>query len=180
MGSHRGVRRDGDRRRRGACPERVSRRPSSPHVIPVRPTLAAPPERPFLMFINLVPDEAFKRVVIAPLDAPDGPRFVTPLQCDRGTTRARAWPVPDGGHRQAGRRVLRGASLRRALHSTPDIHADGPAQPHARCRPTDAARRSPSSTRALVRRRRVLDAHDHRRHDRRHGDRRARKLEGDP
>jgi len=59
------------------------RRPSSPHVIPVRPTLAAPPERPFLMFINLVPDEAFKRVVIAPLDAPDGPRFVTPLQCDR-------------------------------------------------------------------------------------------------
>ena len=58
-------------------------RPASPAVIPVKPTLTAAPERPFLMFINLVPDEAFKRVVIAPLDAPDGPRFVTPLQCDR-------------------------------------------------------------------------------------------------
>ncbi len=35
------------------------------------------------MFINLVPDGAFKHVVIAPLDRPDGPRYVTPLQCDR-------------------------------------------------------------------------------------------------
>jgi hypothetical protein len=59
------------------------RRPASPHVLPARPALASLPERPFLMFINLVPDEAFKRVVIAPLDAPDGPHFVTPLQCDR-------------------------------------------------------------------------------------------------
>jgi hypothetical protein len=59
------------------------RRPASPHLLPARPALASLPERPFLMFINLVPDEAFKRVVIAPLDAPDGPHFVTPLQCDR-------------------------------------------------------------------------------------------------
>ena len=59
------------------------RHPVSPHVVPVKPALTEPPARPFLMFINLVPDDAFKRVVIAPLDAPDGPRFVTPLQCDR-------------------------------------------------------------------------------------------------
>jgi hypothetical protein len=59
--------------------------PKRPSMAPVvaRPALAEPPPRPFLMFINLVPDEAFKRVVIAPLDAPDGPRYVTPLQCDR-------------------------------------------------------------------------------------------------
>jgi hypothetical protein len=28
-------------------------------------------------------DDSFKRVVLAPLDAPDGPRFVTPLNCER-------------------------------------------------------------------------------------------------
>ena len=61
-----------------------SRRPSAPRAVAAaRPGLPAPPARPFLMFINLVPDEAFKHVVLAPLDAPDGPRYVTPLQCDR-------------------------------------------------------------------------------------------------
>ena len=35
------------------------------------------------MYINLIPDEGFKHVVIAPLDAPDGARYVTPLLCDR-------------------------------------------------------------------------------------------------
>ena len=45
--------------------------------------LPGPPSRPFLMFISLVPGKAFKHVVMAPLDAPDGARFVTPLQCDR-------------------------------------------------------------------------------------------------
>jgi hypothetical protein len=49
----------------------------------LKPLLAAPPERPFLMFISLVPDQTFKRVVLAPLDAPDEARYVTPLQCDR-------------------------------------------------------------------------------------------------
>jgi hypothetical protein len=62
----------------------TSRRPSPPRpVAAAKPLLATPPARPFLMFINLVPDEAFKHVVIAPLDAPDGARYVTPLQCDR-------------------------------------------------------------------------------------------------
>ena len=48
-----------------------------------RRVLDAPPSRPFLMFISLIPDSTFKHVVIAPLDAPDGPRYLTPLQCDR-------------------------------------------------------------------------------------------------
>lgn len=62
----------------------TSRRPSPARVvIAAKPLLPAPPARPFLMFISLVPDEAFKHVVIAPLDAPDGARYVTPLQCDR-------------------------------------------------------------------------------------------------
>jgi len=63
---------------------RTSRRPSpAPAAIVAKPRLPAPPARPFLMFINLVPDEAFKHVVMTPLDAPDGARYVTPLQCDR-------------------------------------------------------------------------------------------------
>ena len=50
---------------------------------PGKPVLAAVPSRPLLMFISLTPDDSFKRVVLAPLDAPDGARFVTTLQCDR-------------------------------------------------------------------------------------------------
>jgi len=61
-----------------------SRRPPAPRAAAAaKPVLPAPPARPFLMFINLVPDEAFKHVVLAPLGAPDGARYVTPLQCDR-------------------------------------------------------------------------------------------------
>jgi hypothetical protein len=61
-----------------------SRRPPAPRAVAAaKPVLPAPPARPFLMFINLVPDEAFKHVVLAPLAAPDGARYVTPLQCDR-------------------------------------------------------------------------------------------------
>ena len=63
---------------------RTTRRPvTAPPLGAPRPLLTAPPQRPFLLFISLVPDEAFKRVVLAPLDAPDGARYVTPLQCDR-------------------------------------------------------------------------------------------------
>jgi hypothetical protein len=35
------------------------------------------------MFISLAPDETFKHVVLAPLAAPDGARYVTPLNCER-------------------------------------------------------------------------------------------------
>ena len=61
-----------------------SRRAAAPRpIVAARPVLAAPPARPLLMFINLVPDQAFKHVVLTPLAAPDGPQYVTPLQCDR-------------------------------------------------------------------------------------------------
>ena len=41
--------------------------------------LASLPSRPFLIFTSLAPDDTFKRVVVAPLDAADGPQFVTPM-----------------------------------------------------------------------------------------------------
>jgi hypothetical protein len=61
-------------------------RPAAPAPaaqVAAKPRLTEPPARPFLMFINLIPDDSFKHVVIAPLDAPEGARYVTPLQCDR-------------------------------------------------------------------------------------------------
>ena len=64
----------------------TSRRPPPPRAavaVAGKPLLSAPPQRPFLMFISLIPDDSFKRVVLAPLAAPDGARYVTPLQCDR-------------------------------------------------------------------------------------------------
>jgi hypothetical protein len=63
----------------------TSRRPAPPPraQAALKPLLSAAPQRPFLMFISLVPDETFKKVVLAPLDAPDAARYVTPLQCDR-------------------------------------------------------------------------------------------------
>lgn len=62
----------------------TSRRGSTPSVAPAaKPLLQAPPARPFLMYISLAPDDTFKRIVLAPLDAPDGARYVTPLQCER-------------------------------------------------------------------------------------------------
>jgi hypothetical protein len=45
--------------------------------------LAAVPAAPFVMVRSLVPDETHGRVGIAPLDAPDGPRFITGLTCER-------------------------------------------------------------------------------------------------
>jgi hypothetical protein len=62
----------------------TSRRPAPPGpVVASKPLLPAPPARPFLMFVSLIPDDTFKHVVMAPLDAPDGARYLTPLQCDR-------------------------------------------------------------------------------------------------
>jgi hypothetical protein len=45
--------------------------------------LEAPPERPFLMMRSLMPGETWSRVAVAPMAMPDGPRYVTPLSCDR-------------------------------------------------------------------------------------------------
>ena len=62
----------------------TSRRPSTPSAaLAAKPLLSTPPARPFLMFISLAPDDTFKRVVLAPLGAPDGARYVTPLNCER-------------------------------------------------------------------------------------------------
>lgn len=62
----------------------TSRRPSAPPAtLAAKRTLVAPPARPFLMFISLASDDTFKRVVLAPLAAPDEARYVTPLNCER-------------------------------------------------------------------------------------------------
>jgi hypothetical protein len=61
-----------------------SRRAVQPRaVVAAKPELAAPPARPFLMFISLIPGPSFRHVVMAPLGDPDGARYVTPLRCDR-------------------------------------------------------------------------------------------------
>jgi hypothetical protein len=62
----------------------TSRRSAKPPAaVPAKLLLASAPARPFLMFISLAPDDTFKRVVLAPLDSPDGARYVTPLNCER-------------------------------------------------------------------------------------------------
>jgi hypothetical protein len=62
----------------------TSRRPlASLASAAARPLLPRPPDRPFLMFISLASDDTFKRVVLAPLAAPDEARYVTPLNCER-------------------------------------------------------------------------------------------------
>jgi hypothetical protein len=61
-----------------------SRKPMLPVTAPkTHSLLSRPPDRPFLMFVSLASDDSFKRVVVAPLDSPDGARYVTPLTCDR-------------------------------------------------------------------------------------------------
>jgi hypothetical protein len=61
-----------------------SRKSTPPATAPkIHPLLSRPPDRPFLMFVNLTPDDAFKRVVLASLESPDGARYVTPLTCER-------------------------------------------------------------------------------------------------
>lgn len=45
--------------------------------------LPAPPPKPFLMFISLIADDTWGRVGLAPLDSPNGARYVTSLACDR-------------------------------------------------------------------------------------------------
>ncbi len=46
-------------------------------------TLAAPPATPFVAVRHLAPGAGWSRLALAPLAAPDGPRFVTPLSCVR-------------------------------------------------------------------------------------------------
>jgi hypothetical protein len=51
---------------------------------PAAPTrLAAPPDRPSLMFVSVASDDTFKHVLLGPLPAPGTSAFVTPLVCER-------------------------------------------------------------------------------------------------
>jgi hypothetical protein len=50
----------------------------------------APPEvlasivaQPHIVFLHSPSGDAYRRVAVVPLDAPDGPRYLTPLQCQR-------------------------------------------------------------------------------------------------
>jgi hypothetical protein len=45
-------------------------------------TAATPPAAPYVVFANMSPD-AYRRVALAPLGAPDASRYLTPLSCDR-------------------------------------------------------------------------------------------------
>ena len=45
-----------------------------------RPDAPAPP---YLLMRSLLPDESFGQLGVAPADAPDGPRFIVPLTCER-------------------------------------------------------------------------------------------------
>ena len=47
------------------------------------PRLLSPPPRPYVMVRSMVADESFNHIALVPLDAPEGPRFVTPLSCER-------------------------------------------------------------------------------------------------
>lgn len=48
------------------------------------PTLPAAPAPPFVLVRHLASGSGWSRLALAPLAAPDGPRFVTPLTCVRG------------------------------------------------------------------------------------------------
>jgi hypothetical protein len=45
--------------------------------------LASVVARPHLVFLHSPVGDAYRRVAVVPLDAPDGPRYLTPLQCQR-------------------------------------------------------------------------------------------------
>jgi hypothetical protein len=45
--------------------------------------LPAPPDRPFVMFVNLTPNAGWKRIALAPLASPDGPRYTGRMVCER-------------------------------------------------------------------------------------------------
>lgn len=48
-----------------------------------RASLAAPPAAPYLMVRSTASDETWRRLVLVPLAAPDGPGYLTSLTCER-------------------------------------------------------------------------------------------------
>ena len=115
---------DGPRARASRSPRSAatSRRAAPPRPAAAsKPLLPAPPARPFLMFVSLIPDDSFKHVVIAPLDAPDGARYLTPLQCDRVYYAGSRGLCLDRGRRStpASRATSRACSTSTSRRSTP-------------------------------------------------------------
>jgi hypothetical protein len=51
--------------------------------------LASVVARPHLVFLHSPTGDTYRRVAVVPLDAPDGPRYLTPLQCQRVYFQAR-------------------------------------------------------------------------------------------
>lgn len=47
------------------------------------PRLSAAPPKPFLLTRSTLPGETARRLMLAPLDAPAGPGYLTPLACER-------------------------------------------------------------------------------------------------
>ena len=45
--------------------------------------LASPPPRPYLMVRSTAPDDTWRKLMLAPLDAPGGPAYPTSLVCER-------------------------------------------------------------------------------------------------
>ena len=65
-------------RRIAASPTQASAdAPAPPDVI------ASVASRPHLVFLHSPSGDQYRQVAIVPLDAPDGPRYLTPLQCQR-------------------------------------------------------------------------------------------------
>lgn len=58
-------------------------RGSSASTTSLAPVLEAAPARPFVAVRHLAPGDGWGHVALAPLDAPDGPRHLTALRCDR-------------------------------------------------------------------------------------------------
>lgn len=56
------------------------RQPASADVARVQ---TKPPDRPFVMFVSLSPNDTWKHLALAPLASPDGPRYIAPLTCER-------------------------------------------------------------------------------------------------
>lgn len=54
-----------------------------PGVTSTAAALPSPPAPPFVLVRHLAPGSGWSRLALAPLAAPDGPRFVTPLNCVR-------------------------------------------------------------------------------------------------
>lgn len=88
------------------------------------------PGRPGILFVNMAPGSSFGKVAFAPLDAIDGPRYVSTLSCDRVYFQAGrgmcltiedtllppyAWTIFDASFKTAAKQPLTGVPSRTRL-----------------------------------------------------------------